>query len=180
MGRVVGRTRVREGVGTGMKLSETAVFIAIGVTILLAARWYFVIYRNSPGVALGEFIGAINAGNVSRQYSLIDDADKQEWPSEKEYESKVQLARGYTERISNTSIAPAVKDEKHPDIVTIEATLNLRGVGGKDLLDNGDAKTAVDTYTLRKDKDDHWKIWLTKSPPNKLLAVTPNPPGSSF
>jgi hypothetical protein len=162
-----------------MKLSETAIFIAIGIALVIGLRWYFVVYRNSAGVALGDFIGGIKAGSVERQYALIDDADKQQWPSAKDYD-KEPLARGYTERISSVSLAPEVKDLKDPDVVTIEATLGVRGAAGKDLLDNGEAKTVVDKYTLRKDKEGHWKIWLTKSPPENLLKITPNPPGSSF
>ena len=180
MARVVGRSRVQEGTGSGMKLSETAIFIAIGIALVLGARWYFVVYRNSPGVALGEFIGGIKAGSVEKQYALIDDADKQKWPSQKDYD-KVPLAHGYTERISSVSLAPEVKDQKDPDnVVTIEATLGVRGQAGKDLLDNGEAKTVTDKYVMRKDKDGHWKVWLSKAAPDNLLKITPNPPGDSF
>ena len=116
---------------------------------------------------------------VERQYALIDDADKQKWPSQKDYDS-VPLAHGYTERISSITVTPEVKDLKDPDVVTIDATVGVRGQAGKDLLDNGQAQTVTDKYTLRRDKDGHWKVWLSKSAPENLLKVTPNPPGSSF
>jgi len=179
MARVVGRSRIQDGSGSEMKLSEVAIFVAVGIALLLAGRWYFVVYRNSPGVALGEFLGGVKAGSVERQYAVIDDADKQAWPTQKDYD-KEPIAHGYTERIMSTSIASEVKDPKDPDVVNIEATVGVRGPAGKELLDNGDTKTATDTYTLRKDKDGHWKVWLSKAPPTNLLHITPNAPGSSF
>jgi hypothetical protein len=179
MARVVGRSTVREGIATSTKLSESAVFIAIAIALLLGARWYFVVYKNSPGVALGEFLGGIKAGNVERQYAMIDDSDKQILPSQKDY-GKMQWARGYTERIANISMLPEVKDLKDPDIVTVEATLNVRGAAGKDLLQQGESTAATDKYTLRKDKDGHWKVWLQKSPMTSLLKVQANAPGDSF
>src|SRR5579871_5916364 len=103
MARVVGRTTIREGVGTGMKLSESAIFIAVAIALVIGLRWYFVVYKNSPGVALGEYLGGIKAGNVERQYAMIDDSDKQFLPSQKDY-AKLPMARGYTERFTNISM----------------------------------------------------------------------------
>jgi hypothetical protein len=162
-----------------MKLSESAVFIAVAIALVIGLRWYFVVYKNSPGVALGEFIGGIKAGNVERQYAMIDDSDKQFLPTAKDYE-KLPMSHGYTERITNVSMLPEVKDLKDPDVVTIETTLGVRGAAGKDLLQSGDATTVTDKYTLHKDKDGHWKVWLQKSPMTNLLKVQPNPPGDSF
>jgi len=179
MARVVGRTTIREGVGSGMKLSESAVFIAVAIALVIALRWYFVVYKASPGVALGEFLGGVKAGNVERQYAMIDDSDKQQVPTQKDFE-KLPFVHGYTERFTNITMLPEVKDPKNADVVTISATIGVRGAAGKDLLQQGEATTVTDTYTLRKDKDGHWKVWLQKSPMKNLLAVTPNPPGDSF
>ena len=87
------------GAGTGMKLSETGIFIAMGLSQFSATYWYFAIYKHSPGVALNEYIGGIKSGNVEKQYAMLDAADKQALPTEKDYEKKCQQARGYTERI---------------------------------------------------------------------------------
>jgi hypothetical protein len=179
MARVVGRSTVREGVGAGTKLSESVVFVAIAIALIIGVRWYFVVYKNSPGVALGEFLGGIKAGNVERQYAMIDDSDKQLVPTQKDYE-KLQWAHGYTERITGINMMPDVKNANNPDIVTIQATVGVRGAAGKDLLQQGESTTATDTYTLHKDKDGHWKVWLQKSPMTNLLKAPPNPPGDSF
>lgn len=184
MGRVMGQNRIRENVGPQMKLSEAAVFVAIIAAILLAGRWYFFVYRTSPGVALGSFIGAMKAGSIEQQYALLDEEDKPFYPSQKEYDSKAPIAHGYTERISNVDLADAVPDPKNPDVVTIKATVTVRaGAQGTDpgsLTKVGDSQQATDTYTLRKDKDGNWKVDLSRSDLKNLLKITPNPAGSNF
>jgi hypothetical protein len=186
MARVVGRARPQgEGAGTGMKLSETGIFIAMGIIAVFAIYWYFTVYKHSPGVALNEYIGAIKSGNVEKQYAMLDAADKQMLPSEKEYEEKCKQARGYTERIIGVTLGKAVPDAKdpdpqHPTTVSIEATVSVRGQAGKNLTDNGETAQATDKYVLHRDAEGNWKVVLSKGWPKNLLLQTPNPPGSSF
>ena len=180
MARTVGRSRQREGVGSGMKVSETGIFIAVGIGLLLALRWYFVVYKNSPAVALGDYIGGIKAGNVERQYALLDASDKQLVPTEKDYEKMCPQARGYTERVTGMNFATPVPDPKDPASVTIKATIFLRGPAGKDLIDNGQTVEVTDNYALHKDAEGHWKVVLHKGWPKNLLAQKANPPGDSF
>src|SRR5579862_4598752 len=180
MARVIGRTRQRSVYGSQMKLSEMAIFIAAVIGIVLAARWYFMVYRHSPGVALGHFLGAIKAGEGQQQYELIDEMDKQAIPTEKDYQ-KLPIAQGYVERITSVDLAEAVPDPKNPDMVTIKATLGVRGSSqGKQLYETGGGEAATDTYTMHKDKDGEWKVLLSQSPMTNLLKNTPNAPGSSF
>ncbi len=180
MARVIGRTQTRAVYGSQMKISEAAIFIAIAIGIIVAARWYFVVYRHSPGVALGNYLGAIKAGEAKQQYDLIDDSDKQAVPTEKDYE-KLQMAEGYVERITNIDLAEPVPDPKDPNVVTIKATVSVRAPSqGKQLYDAGSNQTAVDTYTLHKGKDGEWKVVLSQSPMTNLLKNTPNAPGGSF
>lgn len=184
MARVMAPMRVREGVGTKMRLSEVAIFIAIVAVLLLAGRWYFFVYRTSPGVALDSFLSGMRAGNVAQQYALLDEQDKQFYSSQKDYDSKAPIAHGYTERISNIDMAPAVPDAKDPNTVTISATLTLRagsqGSSPESLLKTGDSQQATDTYTLHKDKDGNWKVVLSRSDLKNLLKITPNAAGSNF
>lgn len=180
MARTVGRSRQREGVGSGMKLSELGIFIAMAIVIVLALRWYFVVYKNSPAVALGEYLGGIKSGNIERQYAMLDAADKRVLPSEDVYEKQCPQARGYTERIIGTTFAPPVPDPKDPAYCTINATISVRGPAGKDLIDNGQTTEVTDQYTMHKDAEGHWKVVLSKGWPKNLLAQKPNPPGSSF
>lgn len=186
MARVVGRARPQaEGAGTGMKLSETGIFIAMGVIAIFATYWYFAIYKHSPGVALNEYIGAIKSGNVEKQYAMLDAADKQALPTAKDYEDKCQQARGYTERVIGVTLDKPVPDAKdpdpqHPTTVSINATISVRGMAGKNLTDNGEIAQATDKYVLHKDAEGNWKVMLSKGWPTNLLKQTPNPPGSSF
>ena len=76
MARLVGRSRITERNGMRIQFSELIIMVAIAIGLAAGVRWYFVVYRNSPGFTLGEYLGAVKAGNVERQYELIDDADK--------------------------------------------------------------------------------------------------------
>lgn len=187
MARVVGKARpVAEGVGSGMKLSETGIFIAAGVIIAFSVYWYFVIYKHSPEAALSDYIAAIKSGSVEKQFALIDQSDKKNYyTSEKVYERNCQQARGYAERVTGSTFKKAVPDPKDPDpanptTVTIQATISLRGPAGKDLIDNGQSAQVTDTYCLHKDSEDEWKVVLSKGWPENLLKQKPNPPGDSF
>jgi len=181
MARVVGRARpMTEGAGSGMKLSETAIFIAMGIVGVLSIYWYFAIYKHSPAVALGDFIGAMKSGKVDQQYAMLDATDKKFYEGEREYEKKCQLARGYTERIINSNFGKPVPDPKDPSIVSIDTTLSVRGPAGKSLIDNGETSEVKDKYVMHKDADGNWKVVLSKGWPENLLKLKPNPPGDSF
>ena len=181
MARTVGRARPQqEGAGSGMKLSETAIIIAGAIILLLALKWYFLDRKKAPDYALGEYIGGIKAGNIERQYALIDVGDKQLAPTQDDYEKKCPQARGYTERVTGWNFSPTVPDPKDPTYCSIQATIYLRGQAGKDLTDNGQAAEATDKYVLHKDAEGAWKVSLLKGWPKNLLLQKPNPPGSSF
>ena len=186
MARVVGRARpMSEGAGSGMKLSETGIFIAMGVIAIFSIWWYFAVYKHSPAVALGEYIGAIKSGKVDQQYAMLDTAEKEFYPSEKDYEKNCQLARGYTERIINSNFGKPVAaakdpDPAHPTTVSIDATLSVRGPAGKSLIDNGETSEVKDKYVMHKDAEGNWKVVLSKGWPENLLKLKPNPPGDSF
>jgi len=181
MARMVSRAQQREGVGTGMKVSETAIFIVLALLIVFGARWYFFIYRKSPGYALGQYISAMETGNVVAQYDLIDAKDKQSlFPTKKDYEKEKQV-RGYTERISNISLAEPVLNAKNPDIVTVDATFSLKGVfASKNLMDTAAVSSVTDKYTLERDKEGAWKVALDRSPMTNLLKNEANAPSTSF
>ena len=52
MSRMVSRPRSTGGKGIGDRLAEFVIYIVVIAGVGLAARWYFVIYRNSPTAAL--------------------------------------------------------------------------------------------------------------------------------
>ena len=111
MAKVMGRSRPhQEGVGTSMKMSETGIFIVLGIIGLLALKFYFIDYRHSPGYVLGEYIGAIKSGNIETQYGMIDDSDKKIVTSQKQYEKACKWASGYTERITGSNFTAPVPD----------------------------------------------------------------------
>lgn len=183
MARVVGRSRVREGIPTGQKLSEMLIIAGIGLAILAGIRYYFVVYRNSAGFALGEYFGAIKSGDVDKQYALIDAKDKQQYfPTKESYEKDAKQARGYTTRITNVQMIETPPDPKKPDIAVIDATVSVRAAaGGKELYQTGETKDYSNHMYMRKDADGKWKVWLSKSIDKMdLLKAEANPPGSSF
>jgi hypothetical protein len=177
MARIVGRTRINEKVGTGVRGSELVVFILIAIGLVYAARYYFVVYRNSPSFALGEYLGAIKAGDVTRQYALIDSDDKRNFfPTQQDYTKSAPQARGYTMRITDVKQQEAVIDPKKPHIARINATVSMRKPATGEALYETGSDSYNDSYTLRKDSDGHWKVWLGHSQMNTLKSP-PNPPG---
>jgi ketosteroid isomerase-like protein len=183
MARIVGRTRQREGVGLGMKMSETIIMILVVVALLAGVRYYFVVYRASPGFALGEYLGAVKAGKVDAQYAMLDTEDiKNFFPTQSAYEKGAKQSRGYTSRITNVTISEPKPMPKNPKIVTMEATVSMRGLStGQALYQTGDTKDYKNTFTLRQDAKGTWKVWLSRSVDKmEMLSAEANPPVTSF
>ncbi len=178
MARIVGRQRVRESSGTGLRVPEIIVFALVICGLVAGVRYYFFVYRVSPGYTLAQYFGAVKAGNVSAQYALIDDADKKQFfPSEKEYEQNAPQARGYTERISGVQMSEEKPDPKKPGVALVDATVSIRqSASGKQIYQTG-TDSFRDTYALRKDKNGAWKVWLERSG-RKLLEAKPSAPGN--
>ncbi|HLV81797.1 MAG TPA: hypothetical protein VKT32_16030 [Chthonomonadaceae bacterium] len=178
MSRVVSRTYVRSKEGAGMGIAEWIVIIAFGVALYAGVR-YYINYRHGPTYALSSFLGAIKAGSVENQYSLIDESDKQNYyPTLSDYDKNCPLAHGYTERIESFTLTDSKIDPKHTTIAKIDSTETVRALSGsqsKDLL-NAESQTYTDHYTLHKDSKGDWKIWLSHSNLG-MTKATPNPPG---
>jgi hypothetical protein len=176
MSRMVGRSRQRESF-MRIQFSEVIVLVAVVLGIGFAARWYFVIYKNSPGYALGEYLGAVKSGNVEGQYALVDNADKQSsFPTKKAYEKAAPQARGYTARISDVKIGKEQADPKKPNLATVDVSISIRGGASGQQLYQTNTQTIEDQYRMRKDSNGKWKVWLEQSK-RKLLQVPPSPPG---
>jgi hypothetical protein len=177
MARIVGPTRIKERVGTGVRGSELIVFILVVAGLAYAARYYFVVYRNSPSFALGEYLGAVKAGDVTKQYALIDSDDKRNFfPTAQDYEKSAPQARGYTMRITDVEQKEATIDPGKPHIAHIDATVYLRQAATGQALYQTGMDNYHDKYVLRKDNDGHWKVWLGRSQMNMLKAPA-NPRG---
>ncbi|MCS6776385.1 MAG: hypothetical protein RMJ43_05800 [Chloroherpetonaceae bacterium] len=176
MARIVGRSRPRESF-MRIQLSEVIVIVAVIAGIFYAARWYFVIYKNSPGYVLGQYLGAIKAGNVVEQYALIDRSDKEKYyPTRQIYERDAPQARGYTARIADVKMGKEQIDPKNPNIATIDVGLTVRGTAAGQQLYQTSSENVEDQYVLRKDSEGKWKVWLERSR-RALLKVPPTPPG---
>jgi len=177
MARIVGPARTRERFSTRVRGSELIVFLIVALGLAYAARYYFVVYRHSPGFALGEYLGAIKAGDVSKQYALIDAADKRDFfPTEQTYEKGAPQARGYAARVISVKFDEQPADPKKPHIVVINANVSIRGSAQGKALYETSSDAYKDTYTLREDKEGHWKVWLGRSQMN-MLKASPSPPG---
>ncbi len=175
MSRMMSRPRYREGVSLGTKFSEYAVIILIAVLLVAAGRYYFVVYRHSPGYVLGEYLGAIKKGDPEAQYALIDDDDKRLWyPTEDAYAKQAKQANGYTERIGSVAFSNEKIDPNKPNLAKVDATVSIRRAGEK--IYESASDTYTDHYTLRKDKDGNWKVWLKESQMN-MLQSAPTPAG---
>jgi hypothetical protein len=176
MARMVKRSRTRES-SMRIQFSELIVIVAVVLGIGFAARWYFVVYRNSPGYALGEYLAAVKAGNVEEQYALIDSADKQKfYPTRKLYERDAPQARGYTARISDVKVGKEQVDPSKPNLATLDVSISLRGGASNQQLYQTSTQSVEDQYKMRKDNQGKWKVWLEQSK-RALLKIPPSPPG---
>lgn len=182
MARVVRQPRIRERDGTKIRFSELIVIVIILAAITMAGRYYFFVYRASPGYALAEYLGAVKKGDVSQQYAMLDDEDRKRFfPTEAEYEKGTPIARGYAARVSNVQVSAEKINTKTPDVATVEATVSIRGLGNGSLIQGAEATDYNNSFVLRKNGSGQWKLLLSQSAPTmRMLQAPPNPPGSSF
>ena len=173
MARIMRASRPRPEAGTRVQFSELIIFIAAGIALLAGIRYYFFVYKTSPGYALGGFLTAVNHGDANVQYEMIDEADKRKYyPTLKEYENKVALAHGYTERI--TGWQPTKTTEIGGDRFRVDVTIDMRGLaGGKELYQTGGTDSVKDAYVLKKDGSGQWRMLLSSSD-GKILKIKPN------
>ncbi len=163
MARIVGKARPTVEGSTSMKLSEM-IIIGLIVTGLVIGGVYYWQSRQKATFALSQFLSAVNSGRAKDQYALIDDEDKQLLPSASEYESSniVPLGLGYAERIPKFTTGPEIPDPKDPNVVSIPVTMMvINGGGTKELYQTAAGKEYKDTFMVRKDKEGHWKVWLS-------------------
>ncbi len=158
MSRMVSPTRRREGKGLGERLAELSVFAAALVGIFLFGRWYFVIYRNSPTVALMDFMGALKAGNVEGQYKKVaSDTKKNFFPDMDTYRDKFKMAQGLTGRMSDYRIDKITETGNKAEA---DVTVPIRK-SGQELYQAANTDYH-DHYVMTKESDG-WKVVLDKS-----------------
>ena len=163
MARTVGRRKPpREGAGLGEHFSEIAIFIAIGIGLLLAARWYFVVYKHSPTTALIAYMSGIKSGDVDAQYALLSDGTKKVYTSKSDYGSKWRPAEGMAGHmagdftVSNMTVS-GDKAEADVNLAVRKGNGGSSG-GGSGLLDVA-AENYTDHYILRK-QNNEWRVAL--------------------
>jgi hypothetical protein len=163
LARIMSRSKpVIEG-NTGIKFSEIVVMGMAIALVVFGVRAYLD-HRHSASFALGEFMGAIKAGNVGNQYALIDEGDKKRYfPNQGAYE-KNTLAHGYTERVETYSMGPEEKKPNSSTKVTIPITVSIRATAeGKQLYQIGQTQTYSDKIVMRKNSDGNWRVVYSES-----------------
>ena len=181
MAKVMTRKPVRDGIGTGTKISEAAVFLAIFLSIIGGIYYYFFVYVTSPTYAFKSYMGAVEAGDGKSQYTYIDNYDKKYFfPTEKKY-AAMQIVNGYTDRVESVGINSEVPDASNPAYATINATLNVHSdPQGESLTSTGTYHQVQVSVIMHKNSKGHWKVLLSKSNFVALLKLTPNPPVTNF
>lgn len=156
MARTVRPVRVREGRSLGERSSEIIVFIVIIAGLVWAARWYFVVYKNSPTVALMNYVGGVKAGDVDMQYSMLSASTKQTYKDKDTYSDKWRMAQGLQGRLVDYTIT---KIEQKGD--TAEADVNVAIRKPSQEIYQAAASNVTDHYVLVKDSDG-WRVALDK------------------
>lgn len=156
--RPVARRRgYSDGPGLGERLSEVVVFILIACALVYAGRWYFMVYRQSPGVALNNYLHAVKAGNVESQYSMLAAKTVKYFPSQDKYESQFPASRELAGRLAKWEVLTTTTKG---DTTEIKALVAVRKSGQE--LYQASAETFNDTYILRKENG-QWRIALDAS-----------------
>src|SRR5689334_15370425 len=104
MARMVRPVRVKEGRSLGERGSEIIVFLLIIAGLAFGARWYFVVYKNSPTMALMNYVGALKASDVEMQYTMLSSDTKKVFPDKATYADKWKMARGLQGRLVDYTI----------------------------------------------------------------------------
>ncbi len=157
MARIVSRTRVREGRGVGERLTEIVVVIMLVGLSIFALRWYFKVYLHSPSVALGDYLGAVKAGNVQGEWDLLSQSTKSHYQTEQEYKSNWHSAQGLAGRIASFTVANI---KENGDRAEADVALAIRKTGQE--LYQASSDSYNDHYVLVKESGD-WKVKLEAS-----------------
>jgi hypothetical protein len=157
MARTVRPMRVREGRSLGERSSEIVVFIVIAAGLVWAARWYFVVYKNSPTVALMNYVGAVKAGDVDTQYAMLSASTKKSYPDKDKYQESWKLARGLHGRLVDYTIS---RIEESGDKANADVSIAVRKPGQE--IYQAAATNVTDHYILVKDPEG-WKVALDQS-----------------
>jgi hypothetical protein len=157
MGRMVSRSRPREGKGIGEFISESIIYIIIIAAVVVAGRWYFFIYLRSPSAALLKYLGASKAGDVKTQYQMISSAAKQAVGSQDVYDDRYPMAHGLGGHIVDYTIEKMTETGEKAEA---DVTITVRKSGQE--IYQAAADKYNDHYVLRKESD-AWRIALESS-----------------
>jgi hypothetical protein len=166
MARIVRRRRLRDGTSLGEQIVERLVITLLLAALAYGAYWYFTEYRRSPQVALGAFLGAVKAGNVERQYSLLAESTKRVFPTRATYDQQSPLAHGLTARIQSFTIG---KPKESPNRWEADVTLSIRKTG--QALYQAGSDQFTDHYVLKREADE-WKVVLEECRLNSLQVAS--------
>jgi hypothetical protein len=151
------RPRRREGRGLGEVLSESFIFILMGVGLVAVGIWYFTVYRKSPQVALQGFLGAVNSGNPEAQYSYLAESSKKYFGSKDTYADKYPLAYGLSARLASYNFQ---NESLSGDTWKTDVQMHVRKPTSEIL--NASTDNYTDHYFLQKEGG-AWKVVLEKS-----------------
>ena len=156
MARMVRPARVREGRSLGERSSEIVVFLIIGAALVWAARWYFVVYKNSPTVALMNYVGALKSSDVDIQYKMLSTETKKAYPDVKSYRTNVKMARGLQGRLIDYTIT---KIEEKGNTAEADVKVAIRKPNQE--VYQAASESVTDRYILVKESGG-WRIALDK------------------
>ena len=165
MGRMVSRSRPREGKGLGAILSESVVYVVAAVGIIIAVRWYFFIFLKSPTNALQKYLGASKGGDVKTAYSLLSADTKSAVGDQDAYDDKFPFAHGLQGHMIDYKIEKITETD---DTAEADVTQTVRKAGLEVYQSASD--NFADHYVLRKESGG-WKIDLRNSKLKSLNAA---------
>lgn len=157
MSRMVARRQIREGRSLGERLTELVVWIVIVGALIWGARWYFVVYRNSPKVALNAFLGHVKAGDAKAQYEMLSAQNKAFFGSVGRFETNWPASRDLAGRVASWQIKDA---KEEGDKAIVDVIVHIRRPG--QALYEAASDPYNDRWVLVREAEG-WKIALDQS-----------------
>ncbi len=139
----------------GEKYVEYAVFVALAIAAFFIGKWYFVVYKHSPSVALVAYVAAIKSGDTDEQYKMLDAKTRTFYTDKSTYVQKWPMSANLAGKMGDFTVSNMTESG---DKAEADVAVSVRK-GGDGLL-NISSDTYSDHYILKKESDG-WKIALS-------------------
>ncbi len=150
------RSEFQERRPQGEKYVEYIVFVILAIVLFFVGKWYFVVYKHSPSIALVDYVAAIKSGNTDVQYAMLDAKTKAIYTDKSTFVQKWPMSANLAGKMGDFTVSNV---SESGDKAEADVSVSVRKAG--DGLMNIASDTFSDHYVMRKEADG-WKIALSE------------------